>query len=202
MNRPNYVFFIMGKSSTGKDTIFQQLCEQKDLGLKVIISYTTRPIRGNEAEGNEYHFTDEACFQAFQAAGSVVENRVYHTYHGLWRYFTVDDGQFDFPPDSPDRLMIGTLESFLCVKKYFPELSVVPLLIELDDGVRLERALKREMSQETPRYEEMCRRFLADTDDFAEDLIEDAGIDKRFYNHESTTTAQNIATYIRELRGK
>lgn len=49
---------------------------------------------------------------------------------------------------------------------------MVPVLIELDDGARLQRALDRERKQSEPKYEEMCRRFLADSEDFAEEKIQ------------------------------
>ena len=50
------IFCLMGKSSTGKDTIFKRLTEDEELNLKTIVSYTTRPIRDGEEEGKEYFF--------------------------------------------------------------------------------------------------------------------------------------------------
>ena len=50
---------MIGKSSSGKDTIFQSLLENKELGLKPLILYTTRPMRDGEEPGVQYHFTDE-----------------------------------------------------------------------------------------------------------------------------------------------
>ena len=52
----------------------------------------------------------------------------------------------------------------------------------VEDGERLSRALNREREQENPRYEEMCRRFIADQSDFSEENILNAGIEKRFQN--------------------
>lgn len=94
----------------------------------------------------------------------MIEHRAYHTCHGLWRYFTVDDGQIDL--DTKDYICIGTLESYESTKAYFGQDRLLPVLIELDDGARLQRALDRERKQEQPKYEEMCRRFLADSEDF------------------------------------
>ncbi len=48
------IICLMGKSSTGKDTIFKSLLSDKDLGLKKIVPYTTRPIRAGERNGVEY----------------------------------------------------------------------------------------------------------------------------------------------------
>ena len=147
------IVHLMGKSSTGKDTIYKRLLNNDEMSLKTIIPYTTRPIRIKETDGVEYHFTDEAGFAEMEAAGKIIEQRAYHTYHGLWRYFTADDGQIVL--ESGDYIMIGTLESYVSAAKYFGRDKVVPVLIEVDDGVRLQRALNRERKQEVPKYEEM-----------------------------------------------
>jgi guanylate kinase len=186
----------MGKSSSGKDTIFKRLKEDNALGLRAIVPYTTRPQREGERNGSEYHFTDEAGYQALHQQGKVIEARVYETYHGPWRYFTVDDGQFDFGQDHKPRLMIGTLEAYLRVKKYFDSSAVIPILIELDDGIRLTRALEREKKQPNPKYEEMCRRFLADAEDFADELIVKASIERRFDNADFERCLAEIREYI------
>ena len=53
------IFYFMGKSSTGKDTIYRQILSDNKLKLRKIVPYTTRPIRANEEEGREYHFITE-----------------------------------------------------------------------------------------------------------------------------------------------
>lgn len=188
------IIYLMGKSSTGKDTVFKRLLEDKALGLKNIVPYTTRPIRDGEKNGDEYFFTDEDGYLSLKNQGKIIEDRVYHTFHGLWRYFTVDDGQVQ----DRDRnyLMIGTLESYLKLKDYFGADRMLPVMIELDDGIRLQRALNREQAQEAPRYEEMCRRFLADSEDFAEEKIREAGIEARFENDDLDRCLGEIRTYI------
>lgn len=189
------IFYLMGKSSSGKDTIFKELLKASG-ELGTIVPYTTRPIRVGEQEGVEYHFTDEAGFQKFSEAGKVIEQREYHTVYGLWRYFTVDDGQF-VPGGKTDCVMIGTLEAYQSMQAYYGRENVLPVLIELDDGVRLKRALEREMQQEKPGYEEMCRRFLADSVDFSEEKILEAGIVKRFYNDSLEHCLNEIQAYIK-----
>lgn len=66
----------------------------------------------------------------------------------------------------------------------------------MDDGIRLQRALDREKMQEELKYTEMCRRFLADTDDFSDEKIRMAHINKRFYNIDAETCFGEIAEYI------
>ncbi len=188
------IFCLMGKSSTGKDTIYKELLKSEKLGLQTIVPYTTRPIRIGEEEGREYHFTDEAGYHKLSEAGKIVEARAYDTAHGIWRYFTVADESVDL--DSRSYLLIGTVEAYVNLKKYFGETKVCPILIDIDDGERLQRALARERAQEHPKYVEMCRRFIADSQDFAEEKLIEAGITKRFYNNQLSECIAQIEGYI------
>ena len=191
------IFYIMGKSSPGKDTIYKKLSERMP-ELQRIVPYTTRPIRDGEQEGVEYHFVGEDRLREMQEAGRVIEVRAYNTKCGVWTYFTADDGQIDL--ENKDYLVIGTLESFQALKKYFGEEKIVPIYIEVDDGVRLSRALEREQREKEPRYEEMCRRFLADSADFSEENLRRAGIWKRFVNMELERCLEEIGAYIKDFR--
>lgn len=186
--------YLMGKSSSGKDTVYRRMLEWSFPVLKKIVLYTTRPIRAGEKEGEEYYFTDEAGYMEMEAQGRVIEARAYHTYHGLWRYFTVDDGRVEL--DRNNYLIIGTIESYLKTAEYFGPERVLPVLLELDDGIRLKRALEREMRQENPKYQEMCRRFLADEEDFSEEKIKEAGIVRRFSNQDLNDCLDEIKEYI------
>ena len=69
-------------------------------------------------------------------------------------------------------------------------------MIELDDGIRLQRALDREKEQLEPKYQELCRRFLADEEDFSDDKKETAHIQKVFYNDDLEKCLREIRSYI------
>lgn len=187
------IFCVMGKSSTGKDTIYKKILENSDLTLERIVTYTTRPIRQGEKNGVEYYFTDEDGYKSLSNSGKIVEERVYNTVHGPWRYFTVDDENIK---DDVDYLVIGTLEAYSGLKSYFGEDRVIPIFVTVDDGVRLQRALDREKQQENPKYEELCRRFLADAADFSPEKIEEAGIKKFFINNDLNECISEITEYI------
>ena len=183
------IAFIMGKSASGKDKIFHRMVEDTELGLQTVVTYTTRPMRVGETDGMEYHFvTDEQALQ-MKAENKIVEMREYNTVYGVWRYFTADDGQIQLSQLEPTTeekrryIVIGTLEAYEEFCKYYGKEHILPIYIEVDDGIRLSRALNREMKQEKPLYEEMCRRFLADAEDFKEENIQKAGIKKRFLNN-------------------
>lgn len=188
------IFYLMGKSASGKDSIYKEIKEQIP-ELKTIVIYTTRPIRHGETDGVEYHFVDEVKLQEFQEAGKVIELRAYNTVHGVWKYFTVNDGQFDA---DDNYLAIGTLESYRGMREHLGEEKLVPIYIEVEDGDRLERALKRERKQEEPKYEELCRRFLADAADFSEEKLQEAGITRKFLNEDKEKCVQEIVLGIRE----
>ena len=183
----------MGKSSSGKDSIFKKIKERIP-ELKNIILYTTRPIREGEQNGVEYHFVDENKLQELEKRGCVIEQRAYQTKHGIWKYFTADDGQVDLSKYS--YLVIGTLVSYQEMCKYFGKGNMIPLYVEVEDGLRLSRALERERQQAAPKYAEMCRRFLADSEDFSERNLQDAGITKRFQNLDFQKCVSEICDYI------
>ena len=158
------IYYLMGKSASGKDHIYEHLIQETALDLKPFVLYTTRPIRSGEQDGREYFFVDEKRLSELREAGKIIEERMYSTVQGPWYYFTADDGQIDLAKH--DYLGIGTLESYLKLEAYFGEQAMVPLYVEVDDGLRLSRALERERKQTEPKYAEMCRRFLADCEDF------------------------------------
>lgn len=194
------IYYIMGKSSSGKDTIYKGLREMIP-ELKAVTIYTTRPIREGEHEGEEYYFVNEDVLQGFLNAGKVIELRAYDTVCGVWKYFTVDDGQFDL--EREDYLMIGTLESYAKMREYFGAEALVPVYIEVEDGERLMRAVERERRQQnagSARYAELCRRFLADTEDFAEEKLDRLGITERFQNIEIEETLRKISKIIQKHR--
>lgn len=192
------IFYIMGKSSSGKDSIYRMLEEDQELGLKRLVIYTTRPIRDGEKNGREYFFTDENKLKEFRRNGKLIEARTYQTVYGPWTYFTADDGQVSVGNDS--YLGIGTLESYMRLREHYGNEVIWPVYIEVEDGERLERALAREKTQEVPKYEEMCRRFLADQNDFSEENILKAGIWKRFRNHNLDECVKEIGNYIKSVQ--
>ena len=158
--------------------------------------YTTRPIRDGEKEGQEYHFVDEAKYFEFDKAEKVIEARTYQTVYGPWTYFTADDGSVDLSKTS--YLAIGTLESYQNLKACYGAAALCPIYVEVEDGERLKRAIAREETQKEPHYEELCRRFLADAEDFSEEKLEQAGIEKRFFNKNLETCLSEITAYIKK----
>lgn len=190
------LYCLMGKSASGKDSIYKELLKQQDFPLRCVLPYTTRPRREGEQDGVDYYFCDEQKVKELEAAGKIIELRCYQTVHGPWKYFTVDDGQLDFTTN--DYLIIVTLEAYEHIVSYFGQAQVVPIYVEVEDGERLERALTRERQQSQPKYAEMCRRFLADCEDFSEINLEKAKVTRRFVNEDMTQTIGEIITYMKQ----
>lgn len=174
------IFYLMGKSASGKDTLYKRVLEANP-ELKTVVPYTTRPKREGEREGMEYHFCSSERLREFEREGKLIELRTYQTVAGPWSYATVDDGQIDLAQNS--YLVIGTLESYGKLLEYFGSDALVPLYIHVDDGDRLMRALAREKKQKKPNYAELCRRFLADDADFSKENLKRCGISRYFDNH-------------------
>ena len=176
----NKIFYLIGPSASGKDSLAKELLSHFKKRLIPVIMSTTRPIRSGEEWGREYYFLSEADFEKYKQEGKLIESRRYQTVYGPWIYGTVDNGQIDLSRHS--YLMTGTLESFRSTRDYFGKDKVVPLYIELDKGERLARALERERRQKNPRYAEMCRRFLADEEDFSEEKLSSFHFSRLFCN--------------------
>ena len=192
----NHIFYIIGKSASGKDTLYSRIVSE--LGLSPVVLYTTRPARNNEQDGVEYHFVDDECFREMAGSGNVIESRTYSTCHGEWTYFTAADS---IATDKGDLAGIGTVESFVRLREYCGDGVVVPIYVEVSDDVRFLRAVEREKRQSQPKYAELCRRFLADNEDFSDEKLKQAGIDIRFDNNGTADECfSEIKKYISEIR--
>lgn len=193
-----YLYVLIGKSATGKDSIYKKLLENDELNLKEVVLYTTRPMRKKETEGVEYHFVTEDRLKELRSAGKVIEERCFNTIDGPWYYFTVNDGKMDLTKG--DYICINTLAGFNQIKKYLGSDKVKPIYIEVSDIELIKRAVKREEKQLTPNVAELCRRFLADNADFSEEnlRLSEIDINSRFQNDELEACVDKITAFIKD----
>ena len=187
------IFYIMGKSASGKDSLYKKLLAS-DLGLNRVAIYTTRPKRDGEQEGMEYHFVDKKFLD--DNKDKIIETRVYHTVFGEWYYATIDDGKIK---NDANYVVIGTLESYNSIKKYYGKDSIFPIYLEVSNDVRKQRALDRENMQKVPKIDEMERRFKADEIDFSEENIRNAEIEKRYVNDDFDKCFEEVVNDIRKI---
>lgn len=191
------LIYIMGKSSSGKDTIYSVL--KQKMNVNSYVMYTTRPKREDEIDGVSYNFISNEEMQEYidgKRSSELIEYRTYNTVQGPWSYATISDNQFR---SEKDMIMIGTLQSYVKVRDCFQnkmDVELVPIYIEVPDNIRLKRAVEREEKQKRPNFVEVCRRFIADSRDFSEENIERLGINRRFQNLDLNECISEILEYM------
>jgi guanylate kinase len=67
------LFIISAPSGSGKSTLVNEVRKQLT-GIEFSVSWTTRPPRGSEQDGREYHFTSREEFERMVAAGEFLEH--------------------------------------------------------------------------------------------------------------------------------
>ncbi|MFR2314855.1 guanylate kinase [Terrisporobacter sp.] len=185
------LFALVGKSSTGKDTLIKYLSE--DLELPIAISFTTRPKRKGETEGIEYRFINENDFLKMKSKKLIAEYTGYKVAsNDIWYYgLTKEELEQD-----EYVLVIVNPEGLKRLKQTYKD-KVVGLHIKADPKTRIVRYLNRDNVDEKVA-EECCRRFLADQKDF-ENLTVDYEI---MNNGELIETLNKLKTIIRNERSK
>ncbi len=162
------IFCIIGKSASGKDTLYKNILEKKDSRLVSVIPYTTRPKRVDEKDGVNYHFVTRSFLAQLEASGNVIEKRSYNTVRGEWVYFTA---RFDVKKEL-NYILITTPEGVRKIAEFYGSDSVCTVYMDIDDKTRLLRCIERESQQTSPNYAEVCRRFVADSEDFSPEIID------------------------------
>ena len=76
-----HIFYVMGKSASGKDTIYKILRERLPQ-IRTVVPYTTRPIRAGERDGVEYYFVTGKRLADLEKQGKIIEKRTYQTIYG------------------------------------------------------------------------------------------------------------------------
>lgn len=188
------IFVILGKSCTGKDTLLESIIQDESLNVNKIIPYTTRPKRKYEVDGVDYHFVSKGKLDELDKLNKIIETRLYKTDEGDWIYGTpAVDLQL-----GKDYIIIGTLESFECIQDYYGANNVIPIYLECSDFVRLIRAISCEKNQDNPNYKEVCRRFLADEDDYTEEAVSYLIPDKCRYQTSNKIDEEYLIEAIKE----
>lgn len=192
------MFYLMGKSGSGKDTIYKKLLEENDF-LDAYIMYTTRPIRSNEVNGVNYNYISNEKLEFFKSSGLIMESRSYKVANGdIWTYATIYDNQF---LGENDLVGIGTLESYnFFQEKYGEFLELIPIYINVDDEIRKQRLFLRESKLEKPDYEEINRRIEADKIDFSFENLRLSGVNLFFENDNLDKCISSINEYIKVIK--
>ena len=84
------LFIVAAPSGAGKTTLVKMLLE-RDGGIRLSVSYTTRAPRPGEVNGREYHFVDVPAFLAMRERGDFLESAEVHgNFYGTSRRWIVE----------------------------------------------------------------------------------------------------------------
>lgn len=161
------IFFIMGKSGSGKSKLFS------DLGVyfksfKKILSHTTRDRRYGEVDKVDYYFDNDDRLSEYKESDDIIELRTYHTVSGDKHYYTLEnelyDNSFNYglmvvTPDMLELIYDNTMKKYPDFKF---EYKFIGIYLDVKDNDLLIRSINRESLNVLPRYDEICRRYLAD----------------------------------------
>lgn len=157
---------LIGMGCSGKDTLLKKVLKDygESLNLVPVVPYTTRPKRDGEIEGVEYHFVTYEQMVKMNKQGRILEARGYKVANGeVYYYFTE---KFDIN-DGNTYITISTIDGVKSFYRRFGATQVHTIYLYVSDETRFVRAYNRESEQETPNYDELCRRFLQDKIDYS-----------------------------------
>lgn len=200
--------YIIGKSCSGKDTIYRLLQKtynsyKKD-DIKFYVATTTRPKRNNEKEGVDYHFVSEKDFFTDLSLNKYRSYNKYTLSNGdIWYYA---DSKIDesFNTHCKISTLKGILNEIPFIKK---EDEVYIFNISVPNDILVNRVYERESKQSNPNWKEVLRRILVDTEDFSDKQIESVkssldnlNINYSFFNINNVLEPHNtVGTIINTL---
>ncbi len=178
----NLIFVILGKSGAGKSKLSKDIAEK--LEIKELVSTTSRPKRENEIDGIDYYFKSYEEMEDISLSNGFIE---YTCYNG-W-YYGVEKAELN--KAKRHSIVVVEPKGFKQFKKIYGD-RVIPIYINTSDKNRLLRSLNRE---DNPNCQEICRRLLADTEDFKE-IENNNDIYNIDNNGEYETTLSRAIDYI------
>lgn len=149
---------LIGKSCSGKDTVTKLLLS---MGYKKAITCTTRPMRNNEIDGQDYYFVTQEEFMNMIINNKLAEYRSYETEKGIWLYGSrIDDYAY-----STKKVIILTPDGLKNIKEKYPKLPITSFYLKVSN-----KELKRRMFERAKisgeNIKEVRRRYKADKKDF------------------------------------
>src|SRR5579884_2685820 len=180
------VFIISAPSGSGKSTLVSRLLDKVE-GLTFSVSYTTRKPRGNEIEGEDYHFIGHAEFERRIQSNEFLEYaEVFGNYYGT------HVGELELARQTGKDLVLDIdVQGAAQLKKRIPDAVTIFVLPPSRDV--LEQRL-RARSQDS---DEVIRRRLADA---AEEIRNYHLYDYVLINEDLALAAENLMSIVRAER--
>ena len=182
------IYILLGRTASGKDTIASKLAEK---GLKRVVTYTTRPPRKGEKEGENYHFITNEEFERLISSGFFAEWRSYDTVDGLWYYgSSVDSYDTD-----ENRIIILNPEGYYSIKRSLDEHMIKSIYVYSNL-----KTIRNRLEKRGDKKEEAKRRIENDIIDFKG--LENE-VDKIIYNNDGDNiddVVGKVLSYIKSFR--
>lgn len=164
---------LCGKSAAGKNYFLRLLTE---LGMRQVVTYTTRPIREGERDEVDYHFIPDWLFDKLQSDNFFAETTEYQVANGeTWKYGSAVS---DYLDDSNSVIILNPIGIKELKKK---NISMCVFFLNAKENTRMYRLKKRGDDKN-----EIARRIRADDEDFKDIskyaqyvVITDSGIDAK-----------------------
>ena len=182
MDKEHVLLCVLGRTSCGKDTIVNKLCERT--GLTAITSYTTRPRRTNE--GNTHIFSNIEVYEQMQANGSIA---VYTNIAGNYYWSTIEQ-LYKHDVYIIDPRSVETLKQL-----NLPNLRIVTIYINTPDDVRKERAINKRGDDRLT----FMKRDMAERDQFRS-MLRNSDFDYSISNID-VAKAYSVLRWISHVEG-
>lgn len=171
---------LVGESASGKSSIERELIA---LGFNKIVTYTTRPMRKEDVDGETYHFITEEQFN------DMIEKDLFaeHASYNGWQYGTAKEDCTD------DKVVVLTPHGLRQLKKN-KDLNILSFYINVPRRDRMIKILER-----GDDIEEAYRRNLSDVGQFdgIEDEV-DCVIDNPGYEKSIAAMTRNVLSLAHE----
>lgn len=139
---------LVGHGASGKDYLASKMI---DLGLRKSISYTTRPKRSSEKDGEDYHFVTVEKFKYMISNDELYE---YDIFKKDWYYGSSNEDW------NESNLFIKTVEGVSKIKHEDRENCFI-VFLDIPRDIRYQRLLER-----NDNNDDLNRRLDADEKDF------------------------------------
>lgn len=154
MDKKYKLIVLFGESGAGKDTVQKTMADMFPSLLNPIVSCTTRPKRDYEVDGVHYHFLTTEKMKEMIDNKDMLEYSIFNNWYYGTGLISLD----------PNKINIGVfnlqgLQSLM----HSDQVEFIPVYVHACGKTRLLRNLNRE---EFPDCKEICRRYLADDQEF------------------------------------